>query len=182
MLGFCWILYINEWCCFFELLVIDDNKRRFMVFQCDIYIYIYIVWDVWPTYMQIIYIWWLGCVWKCVFSFPYFVVPPQIYIYRYCIYTYICIYIYIHMNTYIYICHVMTCHVMSCTVIWCDVMWCNDASLHFPYITGTKLPSSMATARRRSPQSRRTKQRWTWSVLRTADDVDVTFLERLKRR
>ena len=98
-------------------------------------------------------------------------------------YTFICnIYIYTYIWIYIYICHVMTCHVMYSHLMWCDVMIRVPKKFlihHWHQVA----PSYMAhEARRRSPQSRRTKQRWTWSVLRTADDVDVTFLERLKRR
>ena len=104
---------------FFELLVIDDNKRRFMVFQCDIYtyIYIYISYGMYDQHICKSYTYDGLGVSENVSS-PYFVVPPQIYIYRYCIYTYICIYIYIHMNTYIY----MSCHDMSCHVQSFDVM------------------------------------------------------------
>ena len=93
--------------------------------------------------------------------------------------------IYIYIHTYIWIYIYMSCHDMSCHVQSSDVMWCNDSRpekflIHHWHQVA---PSYMAhEARRRSPQSRRTKQRWTWSVLRTADDVDVTFLERLKRR
>ena len=87
---------------FFELLVIDHNKWRFMVIKCDIYIYIYISYGMYDQHICKSYTYDGLCLKMCIFVSIFCCPSTNLHIYIY-IHIHISVYIYIYLYIYIYV-------------------------------------------------------------------------------